>query len=144
MKQLIDLDTFAKALTDKGYDGYFLTEAAYPDKIKDSINRFLEACRNGTDKPLSADSFSLKTYIEWNGEDKPKTECYMRVRHEDGKFDVQKMEIERTDQYGHSMKKLELTNLTTSSVPTRKEALVQMSETPKQHISPRKGGFRKW
>lgn len=41
MKQSLDLDTFAKTLTDKGYDGYFQTEAAYADKIKDSISRFL-------------------------------------------------------------------------------------------------------
>lgn len=33
MKQLLDLSTFAKTLTDKGYDGYFQTEGAYPDKI---------------------------------------------------------------------------------------------------------------
>lgn len=47
MKQLLDLDAFAKTLTDKGYDGYFQTEAAYADKIKDSISRFLEACKMG-------------------------------------------------------------------------------------------------
>lgn len=45
MKQLLDLNTFAKTLTEKGYDGYFHTEASYPDKIKDSLNRFLEACK---------------------------------------------------------------------------------------------------
>lgn len=142
MDKLLDLDTFAKTLTDKGYDGYFLTQADYPDKIKESINRFLEACKNGTDKPLSADSFSLRTYLEWNGEDKPRTECYMRVRYEDGKFDVHKMNIERTDRYGHLMKKSELTNLTTGLVPTVKEALAKVLDTPKQQFSSRKSGFR--
>ncbi|MGJ1303522.1 hypothetical protein [Sphingobacterium multivorum] len=142
MKQSLDLDTFVKTLTDKGYDGYFHTEAAYADKLKDSINRFLDACENGTDKPLYANSFSLRTYLEWNGEDKPKTECYMRVRYEDSKFDVQKMNIERTDRYGHSMKKSELTNLTTGTVPTAKEALAKVLDTPKQQFSSRKRGFR--
>ncbi|MGJ1446966.1 hypothetical protein ACR79S_06910 [Sphingobacterium spiritivorum] len=142
MKQLLDLDAFTKTLTDKGYDGHFLTEAAYPDKLKDSISRFLEACKNGTDKPLYSDSLSLRTYLEWNGEDKPNVQCYMRVRYEDGKFDVQKMDIERTNGYGHLMKKTELTNLTTGSVPTVKEALAQVSETPKQQFSSRKRGFR--
>lgn len=36
----LDLDTFAKTLTEKGYDGYFLTDGGYPDKLKDSISRF--------------------------------------------------------------------------------------------------------
>jgi len=135
MKQLLDLDTFAKTLTYKGYDGYFLTQANYPDKIKDSINRFLEACKNGTDKLLYPDLLPLQTYLEWNGEDKPKVSCHMWLAHENGKFDVRKMEIERTDQYGQSIKKSELTNLTTGAVPTRKDALALVSDTPKQKLS---------
>jgi|SRR5690554_8223286 len=142
MKQLLDLDTFAKTFADKGYNESFQTEAAYGDKLKDSINRFLEACKNGTNKPLYADRISLGTYLEWNGEDKPRTYCYMRVRHEDGKFDVQSMDVERKDRYGNSMKKLELTNLTTKEIPTAKEVLAQVRDTPKQQIAPRKRGFR--
>jgi hypothetical protein len=125
-----------------GYDGYFHTEASYPDKIKDSISQFLEACKNGTDKPLRPDSFSLRTYIEWNGDDKPKVDCYMRVRYEDGKFDVQKMNIERTDQYGHLLKQSKLTDLSTGTVPTVREAIAQVSEKPKEQVAPRKRGLR--
>lgn len=142
MKQLLDLDTFAKTLTDKGYDGYFQTEASYPDKVKDSINRFLEACKNGTDEPLQPDSFSLRTYIEWNGDDKPRVDCYMRVRYEDGKFDVREMDITRKDQYGHLMKKSELKNLSTGTVPTPKEALALVSDAPKQKLSSQGRRFR--
>lgn len=144
METLSDLNTFAKMLTDKGYDGYFHTEADYPGKVKDSISRFLEACQNGTDKPLYANSLLLNTYLEWNGEDKPYTQCYMRVRYEDNKFDVQEMDIERKDRYGHSMKKSELKNLTTGSVPTRKEALAKVFDTPKQKNPSRKKGFGRW
>lgn len=115
MKQLLDLNTIAKTLTDKGYDGNFLTQGAYPDKIKDSINRFLEACKHGTDKLLYPDLLPVQTYLEWNGEDKPKVSCHMWLAYEKGKFDVRNMDIERTDQYGHAMKKLELKNLTTGS-----------------------------
>lgn len=142
MKQLLDLDAFAKTLTDKGYDGYFLTQANYPDKIKDSINRFLEACKNGTDKLLYPDLLPLQTYLEWNGEDKPKVSCHMWLAHENGKFDVRKMEIERTDQYGQSLKKSELTNLTTGAVPTRKDALALVSDIPKQKLSSQGRRFR--
>ena len=142
MKQLLDLDAFTKTLTDKGYDGHFLTEAAYPDKLKDSISRFLEACSNGTDKPLYTNVLPLNTYLEWNGEDQPKVGCHMWVKYENGKFDVQEMEIERTDRYGQLLKQSKLTNLTASSVPTIKEAIAQVSEKPKEEIAPRKRGFR--
>jgi len=138
----LDLDTFAKTLTEKGYDGYFLTDGGYSDKLKDSISRFLEACENGTDQPLQANSLLLKTYLEWNGEDKPYTDCYMDVRHEDGKFDVQEINIKRKDRYGNILKKSELTNLTTETVPTVKEALARIIEEPQKKKVYRKRGFR--
>lgn len=142
MEKLQDLETFAKTLTEKGYNGLFLTQAAYPGKVKESISSFLEACKNGTDKPLFPNILPLNTYLEWNGEDKPKVSCHMWVKHEDGKFDVQRMSIERTDRYGHSIKKSELTNLTTGSVPTAKEALAKVPDTPKQQLYSRKRGFK--
>ncbi|MCP2025786.1 hypothetical protein L1276_000926 [Flavobacterium sp. HSC-32F16] len=142
MKLLLDLDEFAKTLTNKGYDGFFLTQEGYPDKVKDSINRFLEACRNGTDRPLHDNLLSLNTYLEWNGEDKEKVGCRMWVKFEDDKFDIQKIEIERKGRYGHLIKKSELTNLTTSSVPTAKEALAKVTDKPEQQLSFRKKGFR--
>jgi hypothetical protein len=142
MKPLLDLDTFAKALTDKGYDGCFLTQGDYPDKIKNSISNFLEACANAKEKQLYPDALPLHTYLEWDGEDKPRVSCQMWVKYEDGKFDVQKMAIERADQYGKSIKKSELANLTTASVPTRKEALALVSDTPKQQLAYRNRGFK--
>jgi len=142
MKQSLDLNTFAKALTDKGYDGYFFTQAAYPGKLKESIGSFLEAFRNCTDKPVFPDTLLLKTYLEWNGEDKPKVECNMWVKWENETFDVHKMNIERKDRYGHLMKKSELTNLTTEKVPVVKEALAKVLDTPKQPLFPQKRRFR--
>ncbi|WP_339679879.1 hypothetical protein [Cyclobacterium marinum] len=142
MKQALDLDTFAKILTDKGYDGYFHTEAAYPDKIKDSISRFLEAYNNGMDKPMLPNIMMLKTYLQWNGDDKPKVECNMWVKYEDGLFDVQKMNIERIDEYGQLLKQSKLTDLSTNSVPTRKEAIAQVSDKPKEQLSSPKRRFK--
>ncbi|WP_324756202.1 hypothetical protein [Sphingobacterium thalpophilum] len=142
MKQLLDLNTFAKTLTEKGYDGYFHTEASYPDKIKDSLNRFLEACKNGADKPILPNMLMLKTYLQWDGDDKPRVECNMCVKYEDGLFDVQKMNIERTDQYGHLLKQSKLTDLSTGTVPTRKEALALVSDAPKQKLSSQGRRFR--
>lgn len=84
----------------------------------------------------------LKTYLQWNGDDKPKVECNMWVKYEDGLFDVQKMNIERIDQYGQLLKQAKLTDLTTNSVPTRKEAIAQVTEKLKEQLSARKRGFR--
>jgi hypothetical protein len=141
MKQSLDLETFAKALADKGYDGYFQTEAAYADKIKDIISRFMEACKNGMDKPMLPNILMLTTYLQWNGDDKPKIECNMWVKFEDGLFDVQKINIEKTDQYGQLLKQSKLTDLTINSVPTRKEAIAQVSEKPKQQLPSRNKRF---
>lgn len=142
MKQLFDLDTFAKTLTDKGYDGYFQTEASYADKLKDSISRFLEACNNGTDKPMLPNIMMLKTYLEWNGDDKPKVECNIWVKYEKGLFDVQKMNIDRIDQYGQLLKQSKFTDLSVNSVPTKKEAIAQVSEKPKHQRSSQNTRFR--
>lgn len=144
MKQLLDLDTFAKTLTDKGYDGYFHTESCCAGKLKDSISEFLEAWNNGTETPLLANHLHLSTYLEWNGDDKPNVQCNMWAKYENGKFDLQETEmyIKRTDQYGGLLKQSKLTNLSASSFPTRKEAIALVSEKPKEQVSPRKRGFR--
>lgn len=94
------------------------------------------------DKPMLPNILMLKTYLQWNGDDKPKVECNMWVKYEDGLFDVQKMNIERTDRYGQLLKQSKLTDLSTSSLPTRKEAIAQVSEKPKEQLAPRKRGFR--
>lgn len=144
MEQSIDLDTFVKILTEKGYNGYFHTESSYAGKLKDSVSDFLVAWNNGNDAPLVANNLHLSTYLEWNGEDKPKIECNMWVRYENGKFNLQEteMHLKRTDRYGHLMKQSKLTNLITSSFPTVKEAIAKVTEKPKEQIAPKKRGFR--
>lgn len=144
MEHQLDLNTFTETLTNKGYDGYFFTESDYAGTVEESINEFLEAWQNGRDAPLVANKLHLSTYLEWNGEDKPRVECNMWVKYENGKVDLRETEmyIKRADRYGQTLKEAKLTNLTASSFPTRKEAIAQVSETPKERIAPRKRGFR--
>jgi len=144
MKLLLHLDALVKTLTDKGYDGSFHTEGCCPGKLKDSISGFLQTWENGNDAPRLANYLHLSTYLEWDGEDRPKVECNMRVRYENGKFDLgdTEMYIKRTDRYGQLMKESKQTNLTASSLPTIKEAIAQVSEKPNEEIAPRKRGFR--
>ena len=142
MKQLPDLDTFAKSLIEKGFTGYFQTQTAYPGKIKESISKYLEACNKGNDRPNKDGIFLLSTYLRWSGDDKPRIECHMWVRQENGIFDLQRMEITSKDRYGQLLKKSELRDISTSSVPTVKEAIEQVSEFPQQKLSSRKRRFR--
>ena len=141
MEHLLDLDSFAKALTDKGYKGHFQTEASFPGKLRESIGEYLEACRNKADCPRNHNLFLLSTYLQWSGVDTARIACNLWVRREKDKFDLQKMVIERKDRYGQLLKKMELTGLTTGTVPTLKEAIELVSEAPKQQLSSRNRGF---
>lgn len=126
-----DLNTFAKILTEKGYDGYFHTEGAYAGKLKESISKYLENCRNGlegTPKP----ELLLTSYLQWSGEDAPYVVCNMYVSHKNGKFSLEKMEISREDSYGQLLKKSELANLSVMTVPKAKEAIAMVNDAPKQ------------
>jgi hypothetical protein len=142
MKQLLDLETFANKLKDKGYNGYFQTAAAYQGKLKESISDYLDDFSKDTDKPNRDKSFILSTYLQWNGEDKQRIKSNLYVKHENSGFDVQKMDIVRTDRYGQVVKKSQLTNLSIGSIPTVKEAIAQVIEVPKQQLSSRNRRFR--
>lgn len=144
MEALLDLDAFVKTLKDKGYDGYFHTESCCAGTLWESISGFLEIIKNGNDAPLLANFLHLSTYLEWNGEDKPRIECNMWVKYENGKFDLEQTEmyIKRTDRYGQLLKQSKLTDLTANSIPTKMEAIAQVSEKYKQEIAPKRRGFR--
>lgn len=139
MEKAYDLDTFAKILTDKGYSGYFHTQAAYPDKLKESIRQYLEACRNGTD--MRKPELLLNTYLQYNGEEKPRINCYMWIKHHHETFELQRMEIEKKDQYGQLMKQSELTGLSAATAPTASQAIAMVNDELKQKTAPRKKGF---
>ena len=76
MEALSDLNTFAKILTEKGYNGYFHTQGAYAGKLKDSISEYLENCQKGADS-LPKQDLLLTGYLQWSGENKPRVECNM-------------------------------------------------------------------
>ena len=122
MEALSDLNTFAKILTDKGYNGYFHTQGAYAGKLKDSIGEYLESCQKGTDS-LPKQDLLLTGYLQWSGEDKPSVRCIMLVKYINGKFSLNRMEVARKDQFGQLLKKTELTNLSVISAPSASQAV---------------------
>ena len=131
METLSDLNTFAKILTDKGYNGYFHTQGAYAGKLKESISDYLESCQKGTDS-LPKQDLLLTGYLQWSGDDKPRVECSMWIKYLNGKFSLNKMEVARKDQFGQLLKKSELTNLSVISTPKAAEVIALVNDEQKQ------------
>ncbi len=103
MEALSDLSTFAKILTDKGYNGYFHTQGSYAGKLKDSISEYLESCQKGADT-LPKQDLLLTGYLQWSGDDKPRVECSMWVKYLNGKFSLSRMEVAKKDGFGQLLK----------------------------------------
>ncbi|SHM90183.1 hypothetical protein [Flavobacterium chilense] len=131
MEALSDLNTFAKILTDKGYNGYFHTQGAYAGKLKDSISEYLENCQKGADN-LPNQDLLLTGYLQWLGEDKPRVECSIWVKYLNGKFSLNRMEVVKTDGFRQLIKKSELANLSVISAPKAVEAVALVNDEPKQ------------
>lgn len=122
MEASLDLNTFTKILTDKGYSGYFHTQGAYPGKLKDSISEYLESCQKGADS-LPKEDLLLTGYLQWSGDDKPRVECSMRVKYHDGRFSLIRMEVAKKDRFGHLINKTEVPDLSVISVPKLTDAV---------------------
>ena len=133
MEALSDLNTFAKILNDKGYNGYFHTQGAYTGKLKESISDYLESCQKGADT-LPKQDLLLTGYLQWSGEDKPSVECSMWVNYLNGKFSLNRMEVARKDQFGQLLKKSELTNLSLIVVPNAVEVIALVNDEQKQNV----------
>jgi len=133
METLSDLNTFAKILTEKGYNGYFHTQGAYAGKLKESISDYLESCQKGADT-LPKQDLLLTGYLQWSGEDKPSVECSMWVNYLNGKFSLNRMEVARKDQFGQLLKKSELTNLSLIVVPNAIEVIALVNDEQKQNV----------
>ncbi|MEA9412615.1 hypothetical protein [Flavobacterium sp. PL02] len=141
MKQIIDLETFSKSLSDKGYNGYFHTQSAHPGRLKESISDYLESCQKGKEV-FSNSEFTLTGYLKWTGDEHPRIECRMRVKHENGNFELQKMEITQKDQFGQLLKQSKLENLSVDTMPKASEAIAMVSDVIEQETVPARRHFK--
>lgn len=135
MDTMSDLNTFVKILTDKGYDGYFLTQGAHAGKLKDSINAYLESCRTGAGS-LTKTELLVTSFLQWNGENKPFVQCCMWIKYQKEKFDLSKMEVMKRDRYGLLLKKSEWTNLSAIDAPKSVEAIAMVNDPQCQREVP--------
>ena len=130
MEALSDLKTFAKILSDKGYNGYFLTQGAYGGKLKDSIKEYLEHQKDSHSLPKH--ELLLTAYLLWAGEDKPRVECSLWVKYVNGKLFLDKMEVAKKDRFGQVLKKSELTNLSVMTAPKAVNAIALVNIVRKE------------
>ncbi|HSH65983.1 MAG TPA: hypothetical protein VLB84_09340 [Bacteroidia bacterium] len=141
MEVVSDLNTFAKILIDKGYNGYFLAQDAYGGKLKDSIQEYLEHQKDSHSLPKQ--ELLLTAYLLWAGEDKPRVECSMWVKYLNGKFFLDRMEIAKKDCFGHLLKKVELTNLSVMTVPEAVNAIALVNMVRKEKAKKRPSYFKR-
>lgn len=135
MEAISDLSTFAKILTDKGYNGYFLTQGEYGGKLKDSIREYLERQKDSHSSPKH--ELLVTTYLLWAGEDKPRVECSMWIKYLNGKLFLNRMEIAKKDRFGQLLKKSELTNLSVMTVPEAVKAMALVNMVRKEKTKER-------
>ena len=131
METLLELNSFAKILTDKGYNEYFHTKGAYAGKLKESLSEFFESCQKGTDT-LPKHDLLLTSYLQWSGDEKPRIECAMWVKHLNEELSLSRMEIIKKDQFGQILKKIELKDLSVIFAPKLTEAIAMVNDEPKQ------------
>lgn len=141
MHTFLDFKIFAETLTDKGYDGYFTTQAAYPAKLEDSIRQYLENCNKGLESMDKSDLL-LMTYLQWNGEDSPSVECHMWVKLEQKALALQRMEVIKKDGAGNLLKQSRFENMPLSEIPKARDALAMVNGLPRHRLVRRTSGFR--
>tara|TARA_R110002020_G_scaffold113688_1_gene261531 strand:+ start:18142 stop:18573 length:432 start_codon:yes stop_codon:yes gene_type:complete len=143
MEQILKaVEKFSESIGNKGYDGPFLTAAGSPDKLRNSLGRYLHDSLLGTEKGL-AQPFFLTTFLEWNGEDRPSITADMKTSYREGKFEVSDLVLTCTDPYGKVLKKNELKNLTLEGLP-KKKAVLELIKGPVKHKNARRRKMRFW
>lgn len=132
MKQVtIHMEKFVRALKEKGYDGAFLTNSAYPGTLKESLNAHLLGC---LEKNEPIPPFYLTTYAIWKGDDSPRVKCDLRIsHHRDSGFQVNRFDLTYENQYGKIREmKIPVHNL--SEIPLRSDCHGMVAEQKKRTL----------
>jgi len=137
-KLLQQADKLSNLLTSRGYDGMFQTNGGYPGTPNESLKKYLYETMLGNERGLIA-GISLRTYAQWENEHSNSVECRFSVRLGGTRqFIVDHMSIDHRDQYGRTIKELELHILPGAEIPDKKEAIAKVM-APNQQITRPKG-----
>jgi len=117
------LEMLIDSLKKKGYDvSAFQTNGAFSGSLRDSINKYLEASLLGLENGL-ANEISLRTYLEYNGENRPYTEAYIKVKYNGHSFNILEMQVTRNSRYGTNLKEINFKGELAYSLPAFKEVM---------------------
>ena len=139
MEKYYEVEELTAILTDKGYNGYFMTQAGYPGRLSESMERFLANLDPRCD---FNNKLILETYLDWNGEDKPSIQCFISLKNDNGRFTFDAMEIIHRDRFGKSISEKRLTDMVIDLLPTRADAIKMVREEMKNLSSTHKKGWR--
>ncbi|MFC3356007.1 hypothetical protein [Sphingobacterium zeae] len=139
MKKYYEVEELTAILTDKGYNGYFMTQAGYPGRLNESMERFLANLDPRCDFNKN---LILETYLDWNGEDKPSIQCFISLKNDNGRFTFDAMEIIQKDRFGKSISEKRLTDMVIDALPTRADAIKMVRKEMKNLSSTHKKGWR--
>lgn len=117
LKAVVD---FAREMQAKGYENTFQTNGAYPDTLKESLLKYIEAAALG-DEPALNKGVGLSTYLKRNGSNEEYITAWMSIRLLGDRFSVDKMSITCGNKYGKT-KEIDI-GLAGKPVPTKKEAI---------------------
>lgn len=92
------LSDLEKLMNKKGYDGYFLSNFGFPDKLSGTLRKHIFQCYT---KDRDINPIHLSTYSKWKDEDSPYVRCDFTMNYDDNKgFSIEKMEIHCKNIFG--------------------------------------------
>ena len=130
MLQLDDqLKDFDQLMKQKGYDGYFLSNFGFPDRLPETIRKHIFQCYT-TNRDLNP--IRLTTYSDWVNDERPYIKCTFSVDYDEDKgFRVKNIDIEHANTYG-AIRQSKIALLKNEDIPNR-DAVNKLALTQKKN-----------
>lgn len=128
-----DIDEFDRLLKSKGYDGFFLTNAGYPDRFKNSIMNHFYGIISGKERNLE-EGLWLSTYLRWTRESDGSSVLldmkvdYVRLE----KFQIKEICIKSEDMLGQKVREETIKDILQNNIPSIEEAIGKVTDKLKR------------
>lgn len=119
MKRLdVHIDELEKLMNEKGYDGHFLCNSAFPCKLRESVHQHLLEVLPGA---TYVQPFYLTTYSLWKDEESPYVKCDLKVSYDRSEgFRIEKVEAMYASYLG-TIRNFETRLINNMDMPTRQK-----------------------
>jgi hypothetical protein len=137
---LENIDGFDRLLKSKGYEGYFLTNAACPGRFRESIMDYIYGIIAGTESHAKT-GLSFSTYLRWSADPEYSSihlnmdVDYSRMQ----SFQVREMTIRTENIYGETGNEKKIENIQGNhKIPDCNQAMNMVLNKPKKQSRIRK------